>query len=146
MTSKRKKRIKIVTMVLIMIIILVNIATKKPVRLSTDGIEKIFVAVEINTDRLTYGGHATVTKQSDMEDVIKTLNGIRVFRLGNYSVDDLEGDSPTAWIMLYDSDGEVVDSVDFHQDILSYDGFYKISMSEYDKLIKICNDYGESQE
>lgn len=25
-------------------------------------------------------------------------------------------------------------------------GFYKISMSEYDKLIKICNDYGESQE
>ena len=141
MKASRKWIIKIVGIILI-IAVMVNVVTAKPIHLSTEGIEEVFVAVMISTNRLTFDGEATVTKQRDIEDVVKTLNSIRAFRWGRYSVDDLEGDSPTAWINLFDRERDIVDSIYFYQNILSYgDKFYKISMSEYDSLLKICKEY-----
>lgn len=144
MTTKRKRLIQVVAIILILVII-VNMVTTKPIRFSKEGVGKVYVAVVISTDRLTFDGEATVTKQRDIEDVVKTLNSIRAYRWGKYSVYDLEGDSPTAWATLCDRKGDEIDSITLYQDILTYgDEYYKINMSEYDKLLKICNDYGDS--
>ena len=96
----------------------------KPVHLSEDGVEKCFVAVAISTDRLIFDGHASITKKQDIEKAVKILNGIRAFRFGKYSVEDLEGDSPTAWVELSDGKGERLDSVYFYQDILLCESGY----------------------
>lgn len=61
-------------------------------------------------------------------------------------LEDLEGVSPTAWVELSDGKGERLDSVYFYQNILLCEsGYYKISMSEYDKLIQLCRDFSEQQ-
>ena len=144
MKTSRKRIIKIVVIIIIVIAIMVNMVTTKPVHVSAKGVEEIFVAVMISTNRLTFDGEATVTKRRDIEDVVKILNSIRAFRWGRYSVYDLEGDTPTAWINIYDGERQIADSIYFYQNILSYgDEFYKISMSEYDDLLKICKDYGD---
>lgn len=144
MKTNKKRIIKIVVIIIIIIAIMVNMVTTKPIHLSTKGVQEVFVAVMISTNRLTFDGEATVTKQRDIEDVVKILNNIRAFRWGRYSVYDLEGDTPTAWINLFDREREIVNSIYFYQNILSYgDKFYKISMSEYDSLLKICKDYGD---
>lgn len=96
--------------------------------------------------RRNYQEHGAITKKQDIEKAVKILNGIRTFRFGEYSVDDLEGASPTAWVELGDGKGERLDSVYFYQDILLCEsGYYKISMSEYDKLIQLCRDFSEHQ-
>ena len=147
MKANRKRIIKIALIIVIIIAIMVNMVTIKPIHLNTKGVEEIFVAVMIDTNRLTFDGEATVSKRRDIADVVKRLNNIKTFRWGRYSVYDLEGDSPTAWIDLFDQEREVVDSIYFYQNILSYGNkFYKISMSEYDCLLKICKEYGEFQE
>ncbi len=105
MLKNRMRIIKIVGIILI-IVILVNIVMTKPVHLSKDRVERCFVAVGISTDRLTFHGDASSTKKQDIEKAVKTLNGIRAFRFGEYSVEDLEGDSPTAWVELSDEEGE----------------------------------------
>ena len=143
MKTSRNVIVKIVIIILI-IVIMVNVVTIKPIRLSTKGVEEIFVAIMISTNRLTFDGEATISKQYDIKDVVRILNGIRAFRWGEYSVYDLEGDSPTAWIHIYDKEGDIVDSIYFYQNILSYgDRFYKINMSEYDRLMEICKKYGD---
>ena len=102
MKTNKKRIIKIVVIIIIIIAIMVNMVTTKPIHLSTKGVQEVFVAVMISTNRLTFDGEATVTKQRDIEDVVKILNNIRAFRWGRYSVYDLEGDTPTAWINLFD--------------------------------------------
>lgn len=148
MITNRKKIIKIIkkmVIIVFIIVIAVNIVLTKPIHLSKAGVKKIFVAVTINTNELIFDGKATVAKECDVEKVVKTLNNITAFRFGKYSRYDLEGDSPTAWVMLYDKEGEIIDSIDFYQNIIAFDGkFYKMSMSEYDKLLKICNVYDDS--
>lgn len=148
MTANRKKRIKKIIIIVFSAVIVSNVVMTKPIHLSKEGVEKIFVAVTINTNELSFDGDAAVTKEYDVDEVVKTLNRIKAFRFGKYSVEDLEGDSPTAWVMLYDKEGEIIDSIDFYQNIIVCNGgkFYKMSMSQYDKLLKICNVYGESRE
>ncbi len=146
MITNRKKIIKKMVIIVFIIVIVANIVLTKPIHLSKEGVEKIFIAVMISTNELTFDGGAVVTKEYDVEKVVKTLNSIMAFRFGKYSRYDLEGDSPTAWIMLYDKEGEIIDSIYFYQNIISFNGkFYKMSMSEYDKLLKICNVYDDSQ-
>lgn len=141
---KIKRLIKKIVIIFLIIVIAINIVLTKPIHLSKTGVEKVFVAVTINTNELVFDGQATVTKKCDVEEVVKTLNNITAFRFGG-SIDDLEGDSPTAWVMLYDKEGEIIDSVDFYQNIILFDSkYYKICMSEYDKLLKICNAYDHS--
>ncbi len=144
--SKNRMRIIKIAGVVLMVAILVNTVMTKPVHLSEDGVGKCFAAVVISTDRLTFDGHASITKKQDIEKAVKILNGIRAFRFGEYSVEDLEGDSPTAWVELSDGEGERLDSVYFYQDILLCEsGYYRISMSEYDKLIQLCRDFSDQQ-
>ncbi len=146
MIKNRKKIIKKMVIIVLVIVIAANIVLTKPIHLSKAGVEKVFVAVTISTNELVFDGQATVTKKCDVEEVIKTLNNITAFRFGKYSIYDLEGDSPTAWINLYDKEGEIVDSIYLYQNILSFNGkFYKMSMSEYKKLLKICDLYDDSQ-
>mgnify|MGYP000214440883 CR=1 FL=1 len=148
MITNRKKIIKLIKKMVIIVFIIViaeNIVLTQPIHLSKAVVEKVFVAVTINTNELVFDGKATVTKECDVEEVVKTLNNITAFRFGEYSRYDLEGDSPTAWVMLYDKEGEIIDSVDFYQNIILFNGkYYKMSMSEYDKLLKICNAYDDS--
>lgn len=142
--SKNRMRIIRIAVVILLIVILVNAIMIKPVHLSEDGVKECFVAVVISTDRLTFDGYASIKKKQDIKKAVKILNGIRAFRFGEYSVEDLEGDSPTAWVELSDGKGERLDSVYFYQDILSCEsGYYKISMSEYDKLIQLCRDFSD---
>ena len=145
MATNRKKIIKKIIIIVLIIVIVANIVMTKSIHLSKEGVEKIFVAVTINTNELIFDGKATVTKECDVEEVVKTLNRIKAFRFGKHSVDDLEGDSPTAWVMLYDKEGEIIDSINFYQNIISCNGgkFYYMSMSEYDKLLRICNGYDD---
>lgn len=142
--SKNRMRFIKIEGVILLIAIFINTVMTKPVHLSEDGAEKCFVAVVISTDRLKFDGHASITKKRDIKKAVKILNGIRAFRFGEYSVEDLEGDSPTAWVELSNGEGERLDSVLFYQDILLCErGYYKICMSEYDKLIQLCKDYSE---
>lgn len=143
MKTSRNVIVKIVIIILI-IVIMVNVVTIKPIRLSTKGVEEVHVGVGISTMELHFDGFAIVSEQSDIKDVVKILNGIRAYRWGEYSVYDLEGDSPTVMISIYDRGGEEIDSIYFYQNILSYgDKFYKVNMSEYDGLMEICKKYGD---
>ena len=70
------------------------------------------------------------------------MNDIKVMP-GKYSVYDLEGESPSAWIVIYDGT-KVVNSIDFYYNIVAYeDDYYKISISQYNKLIDLCRQYGD---
>lgn len=55
--------------------------------------------------RRNYQEHGAITKKQGIEKAVKILNGIRTFRFGEYSVDDLEWASPTAWVELGDGRG-----------------------------------------
>lgn len=79
MKTSRKVIIKIVIIILI-ITIMINMVTTKPIHLGMKGVEEIFVAIMISTNRLTFDGEATISKQYDIKDVVRILNGIRAFR------------------------------------------------------------------
>jgi hypothetical protein len=116
-----------------------------PICLERRKIEKIFIGIEVSSQAKTYSGSITATGEQQIDDIVNTINKIRVFRK-EYSIDDLEGESPTVWMLIYDKEGRVMDSIDIYYNILVYKGkFYKITMNEYDDIIQICskNDSGK---
>lgn len=113
----------------------------KPIHLSNEKISKIFIAINISSDAISACGDATIEDEKAMKEVIGILNNVKV-KLGKYSFHDLEGDSPSAWITIYDGTKEM-DYIAFYYDIVTYNGnYYKISISQYDKLIDLCKQYG----
>lgn len=118
------------------------ISNVKPIHLSNSRISKIFIALQMSTHDITVDGSATIDDKKEIEEAIGILNDIKVMP-GKYSVYDLEGESPSAWIVIYDGT-KVVNSIDFYYNIVAYeDDYYKISISQYNKLIDLCRKYGD---
>lgn len=88
-------------------------------------------------------GSVVIKDKNDIREVIKILKSINAYR-GPYSIYDLEGDTPGAEVTIHlIGDHGYGNIIGFSADILVDDGkFYKISMSEYDKLYKIKKKYG----
>ncbi len=145
---KRIKKIGVILAILGSIVLCINWFYNKlfttPIDLKPSEIGKIFIAVELTSTEEPLRGGATVTDNDNLKDVVNILNNIKVFKKGKYSLYDLEGESPTAWIHIYNKAGEVIDTIDIYYDILAYKvKYYKISMSEYNSLMEICQKYGE---
>lgn len=117
-------------------------STIKPIHLSNRRISKIFIALQMSSRDITVEGSATIDDKKVIKEAIGILNDIKVIP-GKYSIYDLEGESPSAWIMIYDGT-KVVNSIYFYYNIVAYkDNFYKISISQYNKLINLCRQYGD---
>ncbi len=66
---------------------------------------------------ITVEGSATIDDKKEIKEAIGILNDIKVIS-GKYSVYDLEGESPSAWIMIYDGT-KVVNSIYFYYNIVA---------------------------
>lgn len=95
----------------------------KPIHLSNKRITKFFIALQMSSHDIFVAGNATIDDEKAIKVAIGILNDIEVIPEKHF-VYDLEGESPSAWIMIYDGT-KVVNSIDFYYDIVAYNGnFY----------------------
>ena len=117
-----------------------------PIHLKKDKIHSMRICIELSSPGKTIDGIAEIDDKDAISDAVKTINSIKscVIPLGYES---LSGDSPSAWINAYDESGNEIYSISFYNDILTGGmGYHKINYSEYDKLGKLCEKYGEFSE
>lgn len=146
---KKLREKKHILLIIFICLILICLGIKfifdtKFLHISSEGIAKIFIGIEVHSRELACSASATISDKKEIQEIVDSLNHIR--RLpGIYSVDDLGGESPSAWVMFYDK-YEVINSIYFYYDIVVHDdNYYKIDLSEYDRLISLCKQYGDSQ-
>lgn len=141
----RKMIITIVCVIICCVILILFIINKyivKPISIEREGVDKITIAINISSKEKTFTGNANISDDTDLTAVVEVLNNIKASK-GNYSIYDLEGDSPSATVMIYNGK-EKMNSIYFYYNILVYnEHYYKISISEYDKLIEVCKNYSE---
>lgn len=141
----RKKYVVFLGIASLVILCIVIKCLIEPIHLSNKRISKIDIELQMSSLDLSVVGYATIDDEKAIKEAIGILNDIQVIP-GKYSVYDLEGDSPSAEIMIYDGN-KVVDSIGIYYDIVAYNGnFYKISISQYNKLIDLCRQYGDVYE
>lgn len=117
-----------------------NMLFVHPIKLEKTEIKEINIGIEINTQMKSYSGNVLISKKDEVTQVVDVLNNIKAKKT-NYSLYDIEGDSPTAWVQIYYCDGKI-DIFNVYNNILVYKGkFYKMSLVEYNTLIKICERY-----
>lgn len=120
-------------------------SSTKPINLSNRGISKIFVVLQVSSNSISVCADAEIMGKGNIKEAIDVLNNIKIIP-EKCSVYDLEGESPSAWILLYDGKKEV-EHIDIYYDIIKYDDkYYRISVSEYDELIELCRQYGSISE
>jgi len=115
----------------------------RPVRLKAQEVHSIFIAVDLSSLERDLDAVATIEGQEAVEDAVKTLNSIKArFTPPWY---DLGSRSISAWVFVYDEEGEMIDSIDIFEGDVLHTSFpeCRIRFSEYDKLETLCEKYGE---
>ena len=103
---------------------------------------------------ITYDGFET-TDYDAINDCIQTLNSISlhyaraITRDHDYFMSLISGDTPYSTIKIYNKRGKILCSIDFYGELLWYGRgivpsvYYRIDLSEYDKLKALSAKYGD---
>lgn len=116
-----------------------------PFHLKGNNIYKIGLSIEYSAEDQWISGHALVEDKNDIKQTVKILNKIKAYR-GFYSIDDLPGESPSARVTIYESETDLIGTtiMMYYDIIVSSDGkYYKINISEHNKIRNLCEKYGE---
>lgn len=80
-------------------------------------------------------------KTGDVNKVKKIIEYVNTIQLENAKKSKIGSRTPDAWIDLLDVRGEMVDSLDFHGDLLWYDGeLWRIDMTVYNQIKEMCDE------
>lgn len=114
----------------------------RPVKFSKDRVHKITISIDYFTSTEQIDGFAEITDSAYFADVLETVNNIRTRYSRLY--DEIMEEPPTLSISTRDQSDNELESLDIYWDVLRIygDKDYKISMSEYKRLEKICEKYG----
>lgn len=96
--SKKKCVIYILIIFISLIVICLGIKfifSAKFLHISNERITRIFIGIEESSLEVTASANADINDKNEIEEVIDALSGIKIAS-GGYSVDDLEGESPSA--------------------------------------------------
>lgn len=114
-----------------------------PINLKQEEIRSISINIELSSPEKSISGMAEINNYNKIKDAIQVINSLKVSTEKNLDK-KLGGDSPSAWMHTYDEKGYKIDSIYFYYDILRYnEEYYKVSISQYDKLAELCSKYGE---
>ena len=112
-----------------------------PINLLQEETHSMIIGIALSSPEKSIDGYAEITGNEEIKDCIQTINGLKVYSGKSLVID---GDSPSAWICVYDEKGDEIHSIYFYYDIVRYDDEeYNIDISQYDKLSKLCAKYGE---
>lgn len=116
-----------------------------PFHLRENNIYKIGLSIEYSAENQWISGHAIVENKNDIKEAVQILNKIKAYR-GFYSIDDLPGESPSARVTVYKSETDLIGTtiMIYYDIIATSDGkYYKIDLSEHNKISDLCKKYGE---
>ena len=141
-----KRKIIYSILVCAFVFLVYNVCIKtSPISLNQEEVYSIFLSVNYSAYNKSMVGDAWITDKDEIKETISILNGIKAYR-GFYSVDNLSGNSPSASIVIHESENDTIeDSYEMYYDIIASDKgeFYKIKLSENDKIGQLCQKFGE---
>lgn len=115
---------------------------RNSMKISSKGVSKIIINIEPNAYEGISNGSATIDDEQSIKNVVDVLNGIRI-RRGNYSLDGLARDELCTTITFLKGN-EIINEVYFYSDLVFSNGeCYGISIYQNDKLINLCERYGD---
>ena len=120
---------------------------RTPINLKPDKIHSIYIHLGFSSPDKCIDGHADIENADDIKDAVKVINGIKT-RFNIFGMVEPSGESPSALIITYDENGNRIETISFYDRIFEIPGAFisgefVVKYSEYDKLGKLCEKYGE---